>query len=623
MNFELPPLRHCCFIALFALLFSYTTAYSQAGQVLSHQEIADGVGGILPGTLQAGELFGFDITHLGDVDGDGVPDIAVGAPQHDGNFNDDGGVYVLFLNPNGTVKSIQTIAAEQGGFTDPLETVAILGTAVEQIGDFDNDGVRDMVMGAARITDGDGHSNAGAVFVTLMNPNGTVKSHQKLTDGSGGMLGLLAAQSWFGYGVANIGDLDGDGTTDIAVGAPSLDEGYVYILFLNPNGTLKASQKLGEGIGGFTGNLDAGDWWGVDLANIGDLNNDGVTDLLVGSRGEEEVWILFMNSNGTVNFSQQIAQGIGGFTGSLTAGDNFGRGVSNALDIDGDGVNDIFVGARRDDDGDTNRGAVWLLFMNTNGTVKYHQKISDTQGGFTGILENSYEFGSSIGIVGDLNGDGKIEHAVHGAGNGFASNGAVNILFMRTDVVMPVELISFDAIVDADKILVRWETASEENNSGFEVDAYDPAREIWETMGFVDGAGTAQTNQSYEFEINDPSEIYTKFRLKQIDFDGTVSIGNEVEIVRDLPGPYLLSDAYPNPFNPTTNFSLSLALEQNILIDLFDTVGRHVKSLFSGVLAPNTVHNFTINAEGLPGGNYFYRVLGDQFETSKRVVLLK
>ena len=609
-------------ISLFTcIVITSTSLYAQAGQVLSHQEIADGIGGILPGTLQNGELFGFDITNLGDLDGDGVPDIALGAPQFDGAFSDDGAVRIVFLNPNGTAKSMQTIGAGLAGFGDPLENQAILGTAVDQLGDLDGDGTMDMVMGAARITDEDADNNAGAIFITFLNPNGTVKAHQKITDGVGGMLGTLAAESWFGYSVANMGDLDGDGTTDLAVGAPVLDEGFVYILFLNPNGTLKSSQKIGEGLGGFTGNLAPSDWWGVDLANIGDLNEDGVNDLLVGSRDTDEVWILFMNANGTVNFSQQIATGIGGFTGSLTGNDNFGRAVSNALDIDGDGVNDIFVGARRDDDGGSNRGAVWLLFMNTNGTVKYHQKISDTQGGFTGILADGDEFGSRIGIVGDLNGDGKIEHAVHAAKD--LSDGSVNVLFMRTDVTLPVELISFDAILSGNYILIKWETASEENNSGFEIDAYDPAREIWETMGFVDGAGTVQTEQSYEFEINDPAEVYTKFRMKQIDFDGKVSIGEEVEIARDLPGPYVLSDAYPNPFNPQTNFSLTIASEQSVQIDLFDSLGRQVSSVFSGVLNANSVHNFTIDASGLPGGNYFYRVVGDYFSASKQVMLLK
>ena len=608
-------------IALSALLLGSSVLLAQDGQVLSHQEIAEGIGGFT-GTLQTGELFGFDIQGIGDLDGDGIPEIVTGAPQGDGPVHtDDGYVYILFMHPNGTVKSHQQIGAGIGGFTDPLEQTAILGTATAGIGDFDNDGVVDIVMGAARVTDDDGDFDAGAIFITFLNANGTVKAHQKITDGFGGMTGTLAPSSWFGYGVRSIGDLDDDGIIDLAVGAPNLDEGYVYIVFLNANGTVKGVQKIGEGEGGFTGNLDPGDWWGVDVDGLGDLNGDGVEDLLVGSRGEEEVWILFLNPNGTVNFSQQIASGIGGFTGTLSLFDNFGFGVSVPGDIDGDGITEIMVGARRDDDGGTDRGAIWVLFMNQNGTVKYHQKISDTQGGFLATMNDGYRFGSSVGRVGDLNGDGKTEQVVGSRAN--TNDGNINILFMRTDVVLPVELVAFNVLVDHDVIQLTWETASEENNAGFEVDAYHAGTDRWETLTFVEGAGTVATTTHYSYSYIDAARRYTKFRLKQIDFDGALSIGPEIEIVRELPGPYLLSEAYPNPFNPSTNFTLTLAAEQNVDVVVYDMLGRAVKTLHSGRLSANTVHRYTFDASGLPSGTYIYRVVGEYFEDSRKVVLMK
>ena len=80
--------------------------------------------------------------------------------------------------------------------------------------------------------------------------------------------------------------------------------------------------------------------------------------------------------------------------------------VASLGDLDGDGVGDLAVGATGDDDGGVNRGAVWVLFLKKNGKVKSHQKISDTQGGFTGILDNGDWFGSSVASLGDLNGDG-------------------------------------------------------------------------------------------------------------------------------------------------------------------------------------------------------------------------
>ena len=86
--------------------------------------------------------------------------------------------------------------------------------------------------------------------------------------------------------------------------------------------------------------------------------------------------------------------------------------MANVGDLDGDGVTDLAVGAYCDDDGGTNRGAVWMLFLNADGTVKAHQKISDTEGNFTGMLDDGDCFGCSVASVGDLDGDGVTDLAV-------------------------------------------------------------------------------------------------------------------------------------------------------------------------------------------------------------------
>ncbi len=99
---------------------------------------------------------------------------------------------------------------------------------------------------------------------------------------------------------------------------------------------------------------------------------------------------------GWVLSHQKSSDTEGGFTGILDNDDFFGSSVASLGDLDGDGVGDLAVGARGDDDGGPVRGAVWVLFLNTDGTVKSHQKISDTEGGFTGILHNSDSFGISV-----------------------------------------------------------------------------------------------------------------------------------------------------------------------------------------------------------------------------------
>lgn len=101
-------------------------------------------------------------------------------------------------------------------------------------------------------------------------------------------------------------------------------------------------------------------------------------------------------TDGTVASFQKISDTAGNFTAVLDNSDTFGRSVASIGDLDGDGIPDMAVGSTRDDDGGTDRGALYILFMNADGTVKSTQKISDTAGSFTAILDNSDEFGISV-----------------------------------------------------------------------------------------------------------------------------------------------------------------------------------------------------------------------------------
>jgi hypothetical protein len=214
--------------------------------------------------------------------------------------------------------------------------------------------------------------------------------------------------------------------------------GAIYILNLTASETVLRTTKISDYQGGFTGALKDNDQFGKSLAFLGDLDGDGAGDLAVGAFQDDDggvdagaVWILFLNLNGTVKAHQKISPTIGGFGGQLAAGDRFGYSLAAAPDLNGDGIDDLVVGARYDDDGGTNRGAIWLLFLDTDGTVKGERKISSTAGGFGGVLSDSDSFGSSVAVLGDLDGDG-YDDLLGGAcldDDGGSNRGAAWVLF--------------------------------------------------------------------------------------------------------------------------------------------------------------------------------------------------
>ena len=140
-------------------------------------------------------------------------------------------------------------------------------------------------------------------------------------------------------------------------------------------------------------------------------------------------------SDGTVDSFQKISDIHGNFLHVLDDHDAFSHSIANLGDLDGDGITDLVVGADFDDDGGTDRGALYILFMNNDGTVKSYQKISDTEGGFLGDLDNRDKFGHAVDNIGDLDGDGIIDIAVgvYLDDDGGTERGALYILFLNND----------------------------------------------------------------------------------------------------------------------------------------------------------------------------------------------
>ncbi|AUC75487.1 integrin alpha [Olleya sp. Bg11-27] len=191
-----------------------------------------------------------------------------------------------------------------------------------------------------------------------------------------------------------IGDLNGDGFEDIVVGTftdddGGLDTGVVYILFRDANSAVINATKISKIRGAFIRVLDNDDRFGGAVSFLGDLNDDGFTEIAVsadydGDAGYSHgtVLVLSLNSDGTLNSHSKINDTQRGFNEGIVSDATFGTDIENIGDLNGD---DWAVGFIRDSDWGARRGVVWILCMNTNLTVNSEQKISDTKVSFSAV----------------------------------------------------------------------------------------------------------------------------------------------------------------------------------------------------------------------------------------------
>jgi hypothetical protein len=414
-------------------------------EVGSEQKISADSGGF-NGNLDDGDQFGSAIADPGDLEADGVGDLAVGTPFNDDGGSDRGAVWILFMDADGRVDQQQKISSNAGSFGGSLNDGDLFGSALAGIGDLNSDGAFDLAAGVPG--DDKGGADRGGVWILFLDAEGKVRQEQKIADNAGGFGGNLNDDDRFGSAVADIGDVNGDGIPDLAVGAPNDDSGSenagaVWILMMNVEGKVDAWQKVSNSAGGFGGSLDADDNFGAAITGIGDLDNNGVPDLAVGVPGDDKggadrggVWILFLDAEGKVLQEQKIADDTGDFGKNLDDGDRFGSAVADIGDMNGDSIPDLAVGAPNDDDGSDNAGAVWILMMKADGKVDGWQKVSSNAGGFGVNLDADDHFGAAVTGIGDLDNSELTDLAVGAPGDdaGGTDQGAAWILFMERKI---------------------------------------------------------------------------------------------------------------------------------------------------------------------------------------------
>ncbi|MBX7041685.1 MAG: FG-GAP-like repeat-containing protein [Ignavibacteria bacterium] len=337
--------------------------------------INSGVDVILTG-LTAGDQFGYSVSSAGDVNGDGYSDVIVGANLNDGGASNAGRAYIYFggSSMNNVADIILTGAAASDNF----------GTSVSAAGDVNGDGFSDVIVGA-NLNDAGGTS-AGRAYIFL--------GGSSMNNVADVILTGVAASDNFGFSVSTAGDVNGDGYSDVIAGATGNDAGgtnagraYIYFGGSTMNDiadVLLTGEAVSDGLG-------------VSVSTAGDVNGDGFSDVIVGANLNDaggadagRAYIYFGGSSPD-NTADLLLTGV-------VAGDRLGSSVSTAGDVNGDGYSDVIVGAIFNDAGGSNAGRAFIFFgsSNLNNTPDFS---------LTGEAAND-NFGSSVSLAGDMNGDG-------------------------------------------------------------------------------------------------------------------------------------------------------------------------------------------------------------------------
>lgn len=191
---------------------------------------------------------------------------------------------------------------------------------------------------------------------------------------------------------------------------------------------------------------------------------------------------------------------------------------------------------------------------------------------------------------------------------------------LRFNGTIPVELTSFTAEAGVGSVTLSWSTSSEKNNQGFEVQRKDGSEYF--TIGFVEGNGTTTEISDYSFTDKNLQSGTYHYRLKQVDFDGSSSLSEEVMVEIVNPASFVLNQNYPNPFNPSTNIKFNIPSSGFVNLSVYNLVGEKVGEIVNEIL-PEGEYNMTFDARNLSSGIYIAKLSAENYNQSIKMTLLK
>jgi hypothetical protein len=383
---------------------------------VSLADVAQGNGGFALDGAAAEDFAGVSVSGADDVNGDGLADVVVGALGADPNGLDYAGrTYVVFGKTDTDNVPLADVVLGIGGFVlDGEAEYDTSGVSVSGAGDVNGEGLADVVVGAL-LAAPNGLNRAGRTYVVFGKTDTDGVSLAGVAQGAGGfVLDGEMEVDLSGWSVSGAGDVNGDGLADVIVGALTADPngldraGRTYVVFGKADTEAVSLADVALGIGGFAMDGEAElDESGQAVSGAGDVNGDGLADVIVGAPSTGRTYVVFGKQDTSLVALGDVAAGVGGFAmDSEAEGDASGGSVSGAGDLNGDGLAEVVVGARAAAPNGFFSGRTYVVFGKADTDRVPLADVAQGIGGFAldGEAQDDHS-GCSVSGAGDLNGD--------------------------------------------------------------------------------------------------------------------------------------------------------------------------------------------------------------------------